>query len=869
MQSSPNQNRNSGISSPVNVPVVGHGPSTTSTSLSPSHGASSGTVNSPSSSPRMSSAAAAAAGGGGGGGGRGGQRVGSLDIHTASHLFNTNNRGGVNRFSSRSTGLDFSLDLTTSSGGGCSTVSSDFHTSYSLSHNESTSSFGGASTCASASASMCSAANSMSGASNITGTSSSKWGNLSVKFSAKNFCKQQNKQTPFEGVYQLGELLGEGGYGEVYRCCHMESGLERAVKVVFKDPTLPLEERDNQAKEFHILKECDHPNLLHMYELFEDELSFYIVTDIITGGELYDELELCGNFTEEDTQILMNVLLSCINYCHQQGLVHKDLKPENILLEATKDFHSLKIIDFGLAQQLAPPVSPPHYLQPKFTDIVDDHNSTFEGSKYYLAPECIQGMPTTTKSDIWAIGVIAFVMLGGYAPFDGDTDEQVHRAIVQGYFDFSEETWDDVSEDAKDFVRMLLTYDADARPTAETMLQHPWLAPVRNDTRNEQQRRASTRASLTDLQSFHSADSKLKQATCAIIASQFLSNHEKEEIDEIFRSLDTSGKGTLTLEDLRRAYQDFFPNDDEDGEEGECDADTTSSSSSSSKPQIKSCTISDEQIQELIRQVNFSGSGSISYSEFTVATMMEKNLIDDDKLRAAFAYFDKEGTGVITAQNLKDALHIDDSHGSAADAYVTKKIIGQVSQSGVIEFEDFKNMMSSRTVKRLSIRRSSRFRQSIISKQALQELVEGMDESEVSLDGSYQSQSSSSQQRRFRDCHGSMVGTGSNRVGNARSSLAEPVPEASEEDESETQEEDLEEEEEEDLEDEEEEEDLFEEEVDRLASLRASLTSNPSFSTRRRKARRCSGMDHEGDDPRANPATHNDAVLCVTTTCTH
>lgn len=238
-------------------------------------------------------------------------------------------------------------------------------------------------------------------------SSVSSVGRASVKFCAGNFVAQRRADESLEAHYQVGDLLGEGGYGEVYACRHKESGVERAVKVIAKEE---LQDNQKVLQEFEMLKEIDHPNVLKVYELFECPNCYYIISDIVKGGELYDELERLGSFREDETQMLVSVVLSALNYCHQRGLIHRDLKPENILLEDSRDYSHLKLIDFGLAKRV---------------DISGENGPTriqtlaeVEGSRYYLSPQVIRG-EYGCKSDVWACGVVCYIMLCGFVSFTG------------------------------------------------------------------------------------------------------------------------------------------------------------------------------------------------------------------------------------------------------------------------------------------------------------------------------------------------------------------------------------------------------------------------------------------------------------------
>lgn len=260
-------------------------------------------------------------------------------------------------------------------------------------------------------------------------------------------------------------------------------------------------------------------------------------------------------------------------------------------------------------------------------------------------------------------------MLGGYAPFDGDDDLEIEDAIRAGDFDFDDPSWDMISEDAKDFIEECLTYKEKHRPTAAEALTHPWLEKSRYDGKQDfvKYESGTIKDSLDNMAKFH-ASSKLKQATLAFIASQLLMKEEKEAIDEVFRALDLNCDGKLTPDEIKVGYKDFFDKD-----------------------------LSDRELDEIFKRVNFRGTGAIDYSEFVVASMFEKNLLDDTRLKAAFKAFDKDSDGFIDAKNIKKVLSSFGTIQGDIDEYVNNKIIAEFDTDGdgKISFDDFKDMMFS------------------------------------------------------------------------------------------------------------------------------------------------------------------------------
>lgn len=186
-------------------------------------------------------------------------------------------------------------------------------------------------------------------------------------------CFVLHKTTKFNDEYVLKETLGEGAFGVVGKCEKINGGVLRAVKMLSK-LNLTEKELKDIANEIQIVKELDHPNILKMYEEFEDHKYLYIVTELLQGGELFDELIRRKKFTEKDCAKIVSQLLEALTYCHSKNIAHKDLKPENILLEKPKDIESIKLIDFGTAQK---------FTSKKMTDVI--------GTPYYVAPEVLKG----------------------------------------------------------------------------------------------------------------------------------------------------------------------------------------------------------------------------------------------------------------------------------------------------------------------------------------------------------------------------------------------------------------------------------------------------------------------------------------------
>jgi len=268
----------------------------------------------------------------------------------------------------------------------------------------------------------------------------------------------------FHKLYELGKILGRGNYSVVKEAVERNNPDKKvAVKCVTK-AKLTKEDEEALTIETQILREMDHPNIIKMFNCYEDEEKYYLVTEMMTGGELFDRIVEKEFYSEADAQKVLSTLGAALLYCHVRGVVHRDLKPENILLTNQNDDASIKIADFGFAK--------------KVTGAGPGDGASLTtacGTPGYVAPEIINGKQYGKEVDMWSLGVILYILLCGYPPFHDDNQVQLFKMIRKGQYEFDKPYWDNVSAEAKDLITHLLCVDASKRYTVEQMLDHKWL----------------------------------------------------------------------------------------------------------------------------------------------------------------------------------------------------------------------------------------------------------------------------------------------------------------------------------------------------------------------------------------------------------
>jgi calcium-dependent protein kinase len=431
----------------------------------------------------------------------------------------------------------------------------------------------------------------------------------------------------------LSPPLGKGAFGEVRKAKHNKSGLIRAVKIINKGD-LNYHELSVIKDEVAILKSLDHPNILRVLEYFEDSERIYIITELCTGGELFDKIIELEQFSEKQAKEVMVQVLNAISYCHSKGVVHRDLKPENILYETKKASSSIKVVDFGLST---------FYKR-------DQELTGATGTPYYMAPEVFTGTYTET-CDVWSLGVILYILLTGEPPFNGATDYHILVEIKKGTYNLD---FPSLSEHAKDLIRKMLDFDKNSRISAQDCLDHPWFLDEEAPSEFDHEK-------LQNLNNF-SKRSKLQKMVWYYLANNLTTNEEREKLAKVFKALDKDKNGMLSKDEISKAYT-----------------------------HLKGFT--NQAIEEVIRTFDTDRSGMIDYSEYLAAAFDRQKLLTKQRVEQCFKLFDKDGNGSVDAQELKLALS-----GSAKDAEIDqyiKQLIADVDKNkdGKIQLFEFTAML--------------------------------------------------------------------------------------------------------------------------------------------------------------------------------
>ncbi len=438
--------------------------------------------------------------------------------------------------------------------------------------------------------------------------------------------------------YTFGKILGKGSFGMVRLAIHKPTKQVRAIKILKKTEV----NMENLINEISILSKLSHPSIMQIFEIFEDNINVYIVSEYCKGGELFDIISQKGSFTEKEACVVMKQLMSAICYSHQNGIVHRDLKPENILMDNDTDDLSIKIIDWGCAKTIKK----------------KEKLHQADGTSYYIAPEVLKG-DYDEKCDIWACGVIFYILLCGYPPFNGDNDEEIYEAVLKGEFEFPEEEWESVSENAKILIKKMLTKNPKKRLSALDTLKDVWFKIYEE---KEETNKKLAKNVLSNMRKFKK-NRKLEKATISFIINQLILKDERSELEKQFKEWDTNGDGVLSRDEIIRGYKKTYGKVDEN------------------------------EIDNMIKSIDLDGNGVIDYNEFLSCAMNKDKILRNENLELCFNAFDLDKSGKISLDEIYALFKRGAKDNEDVKAF--KEMINDADENGdgEISLEEFKEIM--------------------------------------------------------------------------------------------------------------------------------------------------------------------------------
>lgn len=453
-------------------------------------------------------------------------------------------------------------------------------------------------------------------------------------------------------AYEFQKELGSGAYGKVFKVKNLKTGKTYACKKMNKRQ---ISNKDRFKVEIDLLKATDHPFIVKLIDLYEDNIFLYLVMEECFGGELFDRLAKRSReknlYTERETCQIFTKLMTGINYCHAHGVCHRDIKPENILFADRDDLSTLKIADFGLSRVFSSE---------------DKIMTSIVGTTFYMSPEVLNGS-YNEKCDIWSAGCILYIMLCGRPPFYAKNDRDLMRKIQSKAYTFNHPEFNTVSIDAKDLISRMLC-DEDKRLSAQGVLDHIWV----------KQNAPRSKELLLELKFDNIAEyshmNALKKGVFSFIATR-MSNEDVNNLADIFNTLDKNRDGVLTLKEAKGAIK-YLKEEKLKGKQ-------------------VSKTVEDvaSNIEFVFNEMDLDKNGLINYSEFIAATMDHKKLLLKDNIYEAFRMFDSTQSGKFNLKNLTDIIRPT----TQDDLNYLKKMFDSfdLDKDGFISYDEFMKALDS------------------------------------------------------------------------------------------------------------------------------------------------------------------------------
>ena len=444
--------------------------------------------------------------------------------------------------------------------------------------------------------------------------------------------------------------LGSGSYGSVYKAKNLVMDNIVAIKMIEKVQENMIDDLEIK-NEVNILKALSHPNIVKIYEFFDTAIYYYIVTEYCKNGELFSYIT--NVYNETQLAVLFYQVFSGLCYLHEKKILHRDLKLENLMVsEKEKDlvtgeeYFWIKIIDFGTAK----------IFQKNKTE------KTVIGSSYYIAPEVLR-QKYNEKCDTWSVGVILFMTLAGFAPFDGDNDEEIIRRIKLGKYNKNDQRYVKHSQEVKDLVSKLLEKNIDKRLSAKEALNHPWFEKYGGRNLFCNFKPEEIKPYIENLFRYK-YNSKLQELVLAFLVHNLSNNDQTLIILKMFRYFNKSGDCKLTKNELTQGLYTY-----------------------KNKNEV------DEVVDVIFGRLDGDNNGFIEYEEFLRACIDKKSLMTKENLKYAFRFLDKDNSKTLNANKILKAFLTKPNKEFEAVFNVTLKEVDKDSD-GIINFEEFFELMS-------------------------------------------------------------------------------------------------------------------------------------------------------------------------------
>jgi len=430
-----------------------------------------------------------------------------------------------------------------------------------------------------------------------------------------------NDISDLEKKFEMGPILGEGITGQVRLSRSKTDGGVYAMKSLNVSRMDEAQIAELKA-EIETLKRLDHPNIINLMEVFESDDNICIIMEHCSGGDLSQR-----RFeTENDVCSVVFQLAEAVAHCHHLGIVHRDLKMENIMF-ASKDSDSIRLIDFGLSKKF---LSKDEILKHEKMMSQQDKTRMMKtacGTAFYMAPEMLT-MSYSEKADVWALGVITYMLITGRPPFEGKDEDTVFERVRRGRVVYNERVWNRLSPEALQFTKALLSFDPDKRPSMREALELPWLANYqkrRKAIMDGKDGKAFGKEVCESVLRFASYP-PLKRAALMVV-SHHVKEQDTRDLRNMFLTLDEDHSGELTFEELYNMIKKYYPNG-----------------------------MTEEEFRRVFDQLDHERTGKVHYMEFLAATLESRVKLTGQLLNQAFDHLDVESTGKISIDNMQQLL---------------------------------------------------------------------------------------------------------------------------------------------------------------------------------------------------------------------